>query len=464
MDEKCRITVVGERRQVDLTVPAGAPIMTYVHTLARMCEQNDSDVMPSAWTLATLVGGPIAPEWSLAELGIVDGQVFYLRDVIADEYADPVVHDVGERVAEVTAEALDTPWNDRTRTVTVLLSGLAWLVATLLVLAVLLQLSAGVLADAGLAVGLVLPALAWVAGERGWPIPARLRTAIALCAVPVLAIAAWMPATGYDGGQSGGGHGSVTEAGLTAAALTTGSLVGALLAMVAAPGVATSGVSLAALVAAVLGIGLGLLRADLTESAGVVAVVAFWLLTIVPRTVSGLVAFAHRRAEMRAPVEPDGLVEAAVRHATRLLIVWNGALCAVLALALVALAAAPSWYAGAAVGCLGLGLLLRAGAGQLAAEVVPVAFASAAGLFTLVILGPDRLGWGGWVAPTSAFVIAAALLIYGFRRLMRRPGLPSMARPRWLTPAGSVLGGAGVTLVVALFGAFGHFVQLGHHV
>ncbi|MEK8143045.1 hypothetical protein NKH18_15210 [Streptomyces sp. M10(2022)] len=44
----------------------------------------------------------VRPEWSLAELGIVDGQVLYLRDVIADEFTEPVVHDVGERVAQVT--------------------------------------------------------------------------------------------------------------------------------------------------------------------------------------------------------------------------------------------------------------------------------------------------------------------------------------------------------------------------
>src|SRR5258708_25725941 len=100
VDERCRITVVSGHRQVDLAVPAEAPITTYIDAVARLCAPESNDMLPAAWSLGTVTEGPFPPERSLAELGIVDGQILYLGDVIADERADPVVRDVGERVAE----------------------------------------------------------------------------------------------------------------------------------------------------------------------------------------------------------------------------------------------------------------------------------------------------------------------------------------------------------------------------
>ncbi|MEV5755019.1 EsaB/YukD family protein [Actinoallomurus sp. NPDC052308] len=61
MDEHCRITVVGERRQVDLAVPADAPITSYVNTLAELCARPETDVMPAAWSSVLPTGEPYAP-------------------------------------------------------------------------------------------------------------------------------------------------------------------------------------------------------------------------------------------------------------------------------------------------------------------------------------------------------------------------------------------------------------------
>ncbi|GAA4612915.1 hypothetical protein GCM10023195_55660 [Actinoallomurus liliacearum] len=77
MDEHCRITVVGERLQVDLAVPADAPITSYVNTLAELCAQPEADVMPAAWSLALPTGEPYSPERSLNQLGIVDGHLVH---------------------------------------------------------------------------------------------------------------------------------------------------------------------------------------------------------------------------------------------------------------------------------------------------------------------------------------------------------------------------------------------------
>ncbi|MFG2940436.1 EsaB/YukD family protein [Streptomyces sp. NPDC048282] len=464
MDEHCRITVVGERRKVDLAVPAGAPIVSYADTLARLCDQRESDIMPAAWTLGAATGSAFAPEWSLAELGVTDGQVLYLRDATADELDDPVVHDVAERVADVSGGVLDRRWEARSRTYALTALALAWLVATLAVLAVRHRPGTGVLLDLALAAGLALPVLAWVATERTWPVPAALRMTMGLCAVPALALCAWSAALG-QGTEGLGLTGIMTRTGLAVAALVMGALLGAFLAAVAAPAVTTSATLFTAVVAAVLGIGLAALRASGVQAASVVAVVAFAVLTVVPSAVSGTVAFTWRRVRMRVQEEPrDDEVADAVRAATVLLVTWSAALSVVLGGALVVMAASASPYADLAAGLLGFAVLLRAGSARLVAEVVPLLLAGTAGLFTLLVTGPERFGSASWAGPVCSALGAAVLLVYGFRRMMRRPDLPAMARPRWLTGFGSVLAGGSVALAVATFGAFGSIVGLGHHI
>lgn len=464
MDKQCRITVVGGGRQVDLAVPAVAPIATYVDTLAHLCEQDEPQLMPPAWTLGAATGDPFAPEWSLSELGITDGELLYLRDVIADEYAEPVVHDVEERVSEVADGMLVRHWDVRARTVTIMAFGMAWFVAALLVLAIRHQVDAGVLGAVALTAGLILPTLAWVAAERGWPVSAPLRGALALCAVPVLSLAMWALVEAYGDTGSADRHGSMTATGLTVVSLAAGAFLGALLALAATPGTATCAVALGLGIAGALSLGLGLLRADAAQFAAVVAVVAFVLLTIAPKTVTSTVAFAYRRTRMRAPTEAqDGSVESAVRAGTMLLMVWNGVLCAAMAVALPTMAASRSVPAVAEAALLGLALLARAGGVQLVAEVVPLALSGSVGLFALLLVVPSRIGSADWAAPTYTLVVPVVLLVYGFRRLMRRPGLPSTVRPPWLTGFGSVPAGFAVVLALATFGVLSALVRLGHH-
>ncbi len=463
MDEHCRISVVGDHRTVDLAVPAGAPIVTYVDTLAQLCDQDAPDIMPSAWTLAAAVGAPFAPEWSLAELGIMDGHTLYLCDVLSGEFADPVVHDVAERVTEVADGALDRRWDAASRTFTVMALALGWIVTVLLVLAARSQVDKGFLADISLGVGLLLPTVAWVAMEREWSVPMPLRMATGLCAVPVLSLAAWSLATG-QGAQGLRGSGSMTPTGFAVGALAVGALFGAYLAFIAAPAVTTCAVLLAALIAAPLGVLLAAVRADAVQAASVAAVTAFGLLILAPAVASRTVAFAHRRIALRAQTEPgDDEVASAVRAATVLLVTWSAGLSLVAALSLVVMAASTSPYANAAAALLAVALLLRAGAARLVAEVVPVMLAGVAGLFTLVLAGPPHFGWGHWLAPMYACLIGGVLLLYGFRRLMRRAAPRPMDRPRQLTAAGSVLAGGSVALVVAAFGVLGTLVGLGRH-
>jgi type VII secretion integral membrane protein EccD len=465
VDEHCRITVVGERRQVDLALPAGAPITSYVTTLAELCAQQEADIMPAAWSLALPTGEPFAPERSLAQLGIVDGQVLYLCDVAEHEFEEPVVHDVAERVAQVSEGLLDRRWNARARLVTATALGLCWLVAALVVLQAGGRFATSILADLAMTAGLVLPALAWVAGERRWPVPRRLCEALALSSVPLLALAARVLAMAAWPPGSEGPGGALARGGFTLAALTVGALVGALLAYVAALGVVTCAVLAASAATAVVASGLALLGANGTQTAAVAAVAAFILLTFSAQTASGLVAYAYRRAgERRLPGQDDGdgdRVAQAVGSATTLLVVWTCGLAAVLATSLVALAASGSSYGACLDVCLGVALLLRGGEARLVAEAVPITVAGTAALCMLLVLGAGALGWTGWTAPACACLLAVALLGYGFRNLMRRPEPPSRTRPGWLSSAASVLGGAGVGLAVATFGAFGWFLTFG---
>ncbi|NUQ97853.1 MAG: hypothetical protein HOY79_15300 [Streptomyces sp.] len=464
MDEHCRITVVGERRKADLAVPAGAPIVSYAHTLARLCEQDEADIMPAAWTLGTATGSAFAPEWSLSELGITDGQVLYLRDAAADELDDPVVEDVAVRVAEASQGGLDRRWDVRSRTYTLMALALGWLVATLFVLAVGQRSGTGLLLALSPAAGLALPVLAWVAMERHWSVPAGLRMTLALCAVPALALGAWSVVSAY-GVRGLGLEGVMTRTGLAVAAVAVGALLGAFFASVAAPSVTTSATLFTTVLAVVPCLGLASLRADAVQAACVVAVVAFALLTVVPTAVTATVAYAWRRVSMRVQEEPrDDEVAHAVRAATVLLASWTATLCLVLTGTLVVMAASTSLYANAAAGLLGLAVLLRAGSARLVAEVVPHMLAGAAGLFTLLVTAPERFGMANWAGAAGSVLLAVVLLAYGFRRMMRRPDLPTMARPRWLAGFGSVLAGGSVALAVATFGAFGAMVGLGQHI
>jgi type VII secretion integral membrane protein EccD len=468
VDEHCRITVVGERRQVDLAVPADAPITSYVNTLAGMCAQQETDIMPVAWSLALATSRPFAPERSLADLGIADGQVLYLCDAAADEFEEPVVRDVAERVAEVSEGLLDRPWNARARLVTAVALGVCWLVAALVALQARGRFTTSVLTELTVTAGVMLPALTWVTGERGWPVPRWLRETLALASVPLLAlaartlaVAAWPP--GSEG--PGGALMSLTRGGFTMDAFAVGSLVGAVVAYVAALGVVTCAVMAAGAVTAFVGSGLALLGANGTQTAAVAAVTAFVLLTFSAPTTSGLVAYAYRRAGERRPSgQDDGdadRVAQAVGSATRLLVAWTCGLAAVLAASLVALAVSGSLYGALLDACLGVALLLRAGEARLVAEVVPITVAGAAGLCMLLVFGAGALGWSGWTAPACACLVGVALLGYGLRNLVRRLESPSRVRPGWPANVASVLGGAGVALAVATFGAFDWFLTFG---
>src|SRR5258708_38598969 len=96
---RSRGTVIGARRRVDVALPAAAPIGEYSAGLASMCGQDSQRAMPPAWSLAVPGAAPLPLSASLAESGVVHGQVLYLCDLARGRGEDTTVEGIPELIA-----------------------------------------------------------------------------------------------------------------------------------------------------------------------------------------------------------------------------------------------------------------------------------------------------------------------------------------------------------------------------
>jgi hypothetical protein len=472
-DQHCRITVVGQRRRVDLAVPADAPIAEYVMTIARLSGDlygdgySDDGDLPPAWSLALTGSPPLPLESSLADAGITDGQVLYLRDVAAGEDDEPVVTDVDEAVVEA-AERSSRPWTPRAHAATELAASAIWLAGTVGAFAILAGHGPGhgsrLLSALGITAAIVSAALAGTARLRSWPVPEWLRAGLAVAAIPPLAVAG-VALTGAN----------ATPPQLAAAA-AVGALAGALLSLAACPGPVTTGLTIAAGLALVVASVLVALRADGTESAGVVAVVAMWLYDLAPGSVAMLVTRTGSGKHAGLPA-----VVAHVRQAQQLVIAWQMLLAVTAALSLSWLAGSSHTFAFSLAACVSLGLLLAAGGYLRVAAVLPGAAAGAVGMLSVLLLVPGRLGAPWWTGLVACTVIGLGLLASGTSRSfaaaeqaeLAEPGAPyawpgkafrsgRKTKPAaWPRAVAAVLRVASIPLLVGLFGAFGHLITVG---
>jgi type VII secretion integral membrane protein EccD len=441
-DERCRITVVGERGSVDLAVPARTPIADYVLMLADLCGQEEPDAMPPAWSLAPAGGRPFEPGNSLEAVGVLDGETLYLRDVLQGEFDGPVVADIQEQVAEVDDDG--TTWNARSRAHTTLALGLLVLVVGAGALGV--RGDGAVAAPPIVAAGFGSALFAWAAGRKSWPLPPALRLALALAACPVLACAG--PALPLHGPAS-----------LIAVSITAS--VGAFAAYLAAPAIATTVLQLICALGMLLVVPLAALRADGVEAAAVVGVVVFGLLGLLPRVAAQIAAQPPGRTR---PEMED--VDAAVRRVERLLVFLNALSCLAIGVCLVVLSTSRDWFALGLVLCLSLALLCRAGSSRLRAVVAVVLLAGTVGLVDLVcqvpgrLLGPDVPGWAGpLVVLVAGAVVVGCGLAMSFRSSLQQVDLDH----RWSWPVGAAgfFGALSVPLAVGVFGVFQYLIGVG---
>ncbi len=461
LDRRSRVTVVGTTKRVDVALPSNAPIGEYVAGLARMCGQARGGAIPPAWSLAAAGRAPIQVETSLADAGVVDGQILYLRDVARDPGAAPVVEDIDELVADEAERQRD---RSQPRGLAIMSFGLMGLTMAAAVGAVRHGDGLVTPAVALIAAGLAAVATGWALHQLHTPVPATLRVAASMSAVPCLAVAGGLLAQALAGQQ----------------ALWLGVIVGAnvanVMALTTVPDafVVAFEVPLAAagaLAALLYGLDTEFTRTAITAA---IAVTALALVGIAKPVAAIITAWGGR-------IPPGG---PAMAEATTAMLVRGRQIVAVLlvgpVLALVAtlpqLAEAHERmpYAPALAGVAGLALLVRTRRAGFAAEVILIGVAGSVGVFAVLVEIFDRyLGEG-----VAVFALAAvALLVLGWgitATIMRQPGLadrdaePTLGGPpetpdryRWVDGVGMLCNIAAASLAMGVFGVFDELLSMG---
>lgn len=443
--EVCRLTVLGSGRRVDLAVPDQILLIEVLPVLLRHLGAGGG-AEHDGWVVQRLGEPPLDERRNLADLGLHDGDIVYLRP--RTQPTRPVVFDdLVDGVATGIANRRDRWRPVYTRWVYVCLAA----VAPVIGLSVLLHGgAAGPRAAVAVGVAVALLLAAAVAG-RG-----LRELATAWCwgylAAAYAALAGWLAPQALGAGSSG------------AAALVAGGAAAAcavMFAVLAAGGTALVLLPAAVVAGAVLVAGLvQLLQAPVAGAAAVVLLLAQMLDLVLPRAAA---RFARLRmppppstvAELLADIDPlaadDVLARAAL--ADRYLTAGHAGLAPVLAGCLALLAFEPGWAPPTICGVTATVLLLHARTFVSAAQRLLVVAPAVLGLvlcavrFFAGLPAPARL-----VVGVCAPLIGSALLFAGARTL---PG--QQVQPMWgrvADIAEAVLGAALIPLALVPLGVF----------
>jgi hypothetical protein len=455
LDTRSRITVVGARKRIDVAVPATTPIGEYVAGLADLCGQDGRGPLPAAWSLALAGAAPLPLDTSLGSVGIVDGQVLYLRDLARDPGADPVVEDVDELVA---AQARAQRDRNMPPGLVVMALALLWLGGTA-VLALRYQAAPIGPATLLIVAGLCLLGGGWSLYQRQGHIPAPLRLAVSLTAVPCLAIAGALVAHALAGG-------AYAWCGAIA-----GANVAMLMALAAVPEALLVAVELQFAAAAGLAPILVLAGAGLTQAAAAAAVVALALLGL-SKTLAATIALSVQRPTRRASSVAHAVTELLIRSSRLLTVVIAGPSVA-LAIAFVVLAASGNGFAVALSAVAGVALLVRARQRGFTNEVVFIGGAGVVGLFAALTALLATVA-GGLTVGVFAVAGLGLLALGSALTMMRRPqpappaaGVTAAVvavrpdRYRFIDVIGVLCHIACVSLALGVFGVFADLMGMG---
>lgn len=440
IDARCRVTVVGAEKRVDIAIPAQAPIAEYNDMLARLCGQPTDDALPPVWSLAPVGLPPFPLTTSLAAEGVADGAVLYLRDTLEAEEHEPVVQDVWELVADHARTSGARAWDRAAMARAALFGGAFWLVAAIGRLGFAGRDRAAVAVVGGVFL-LALTALTRLLRGHRRVLPARLRgvlgAAIVAGAGVVAALALGEPRPDL----------------IHVAYLLVGLVCGFVLALVAVPGVLLGAFAvLTALAGALLAVVAGL-HASSESIAATVVVVGVLFLAVAPRVAAMLVAASWLSLSEPVP-EPDADPEslnARINLSHRVLQLLILVTSAAVGCGLLVLTRHGDPFAVAVAAVATLILFLRTVTFELAADAVPAVVAAAAGLFGLVTL----------LLPAGAG--AAVLLLIGVA--VMAVGLPllfwggSAARAK-SGPSGPLLTIGQIILPALLLGVYGLYTML----
>ncbi|WJV46453.1 type VII secretion integral membrane protein EccD [Streptomyces flavofungini] len=118
-----RVTLVGERRRVDLVLPSQEPIGLLLPEVMRLLDDQVGD-RPALRHLVAADGSVLPQDGTLESVGVVDGAVLRLVRV-EDAPSAPVVHDVTDEAAE-DLDVRAWRWGDRARQVVCGGAAVAW--------------------------------------------------------------------------------------------------------------------------------------------------------------------------------------------------------------------------------------------------------------------------------------------------------------------------------------------------
>ncbi len=453
MSEQSRITVVGTRRRVDVAVPSWTPIGEYAARLATICGQERHDVMPPVWSLATAGDAALPLETSLADAGVVDGQVLYLKDTAREPAEAPVVAEIDEVVAEESQRLRATKLHAGPATIA---AGLLWLTGTAALVAWRTGGAAGG-AVALIVVGLLLIGGAWGLSQQKDVVPYALPLAIALTAVPVVA------AGGVLAGRVLTVGGYPWESGLIGANLA------GLLAFASLPEGALFVVQIELFMALATAVLIRGFAADRTGAAAVTAVVAMAVLAISRRIAAMIAAWSRKREAARTG--PTDMTIELVESSRQVLAVVLAGPALALAVALPVLAAASNWFALALTAAVCLALMVRARHSAFTSEVIAIGLDATIGGFVLVLALVRELGLAPGAIGTVQAVVGLAVVAIGAGLCLltpktgaeppRGPGKPGPTRRSTLDVFGQLATMALAPLAMGVFGVFGKLLTMG---
>ncbi|MET9846670.1 type VII secretion integral membrane protein EccD [Streptomyces ossamyceticus] len=437
-----RVTLVGERRRVDLVLPSREPVGLLLPEVMRLLDDQVGG-RPELRHLVTADGSALAHDSTLESAGVPDGAV--LRLVRAEDAPSaPVVHDVTDEAAE-DLDSRARRWSPAARRVTAGLATVGWaLAAGWLARA---EYAAGTVAGALLAVALVAALAGTLLGRlRKYGLATTLLVtagALALLGASTLADAQDWSGAARVAALAGAGIVTLALLGLFSP-LGRGGLVGA----GALAGTAVCWLGVAAFVS------VRSLAAEQARVGAVLAVVSVIVLGLLPRLAlmaSGLSGLDDRRS---AGTSVSRYQVAAALTATHRGLVLATVTMAVSATAagVFALRAPTKWTVLLAVVTMVV-LALRARAFPLVAEVVVLLGAAAVLAVRLIAVWVERSGDAA--GPLAVLVLLAVLPLLV---LAVQPAEHVRVRLRRL---GDTLESIGViTLFPLLIGVFGVYGRL----
>ncbi|OIK01073.1 type VII secretion integral membrane protein EccD [Streptomyces sp. MUSC 14] len=121
-----RVTLVGERRRVDLVLPSREPIGLLLPEVMRLLDDRVGE-WPQARNLVTANGSALEPDDTLESAGVPDGAVLRLVRV-EDAPSAPMVHDVSDEAAG-DLDVRAWRWGARARRIVAAGAGVGWALA-----------------------------------------------------------------------------------------------------------------------------------------------------------------------------------------------------------------------------------------------------------------------------------------------------------------------------------------------